>query len=258
MDRLICRGGGVHGAAQRRRTGARLAGVIVLVLLLEGCRGGTTSGAKGAMGALAGIGDDATASADDIARLQQRLSSLDQNAFSADDWARRTAVLEQSDEWLATRVAAEVDAAVAARTGLVGASADEIVTASAQTTNQAFLRDFAAITKDLVVGAACKKILDQVAPDQRPDDPGKGSDWADAAQEAHDKLIAGWASASFRRLVDWDYYARSVSEAGTQFARAVMDDPDAYVDFATVPAVQRAVVVYLRTCYSPPRLFAPR
>lgn len=240
-----------------RRATAGVVAVIVLVVLLGGCRGGTNATAKSALSGLAGVGDDVGASADDILRRQQELRGLPDEAFSADDLARRSTLLAQSDGWLAAAVVAEVDDAVALELQRVSTAAGEVVSRATNITDQAFRRDFATVTEELVVGAACGAILDRLAPEEQPAEAGKGSAWVDAAQEGYDKLAARWSGPSFVNLVNWTYYATSVMDDSEQLVEALIDHPEEYVRFAAAPEVRRVLVVYLRTCYSPPKAFTP-
>jgi hypothetical protein len=238
------------------RVGLATGVVAILFGTLTAC-GGTRAAAQSALDDLIRIGQQSSKSVDDIARQQRILRNLPEGDFSADDFARRTAVLAESDGWLAAAVVRDVDSAVATNLATLSEHADEIATASAQTSDRAFLQDLAEVTEDLVMGFACDAVLDVVAPDDKPDEPGQWSKAEDAAQEAYDKLSARWRGPTFVDLVNWVYYADSVAEDGNQLADALLDHPEEYVDFATVPAVQRAFVVYLRTCYSPPKPFTP-
>ena len=258
LRRLIARRPSAPARTRWSTTRRALVGVVVLVLV-SACGGGTSSAGKAALRGLGGLGDEAGASADDILRQQRQLRSLSDDVFSNADLERRATLLASSDAWLARAVVTEVDRTVAAAVAEAAASAEQVAAQSALSGDRTFLQDLSEVTKDVLIGQACGVVLDQLAPDERPEQPGKGSKWEEPAQEAVDKLVAArWPFAFVRAAVQWTYYSRSVVKDGEQVAAALSDDPGAYVQFAASPAVSRAAVVYLRTCYDPPRPFAPR
>lgn len=110
---------------------------------------------------------------------------------------------------------------------------------------------------DIIRAVACGKILDQIAPDERPTEPGAATPTERATREAVDKLAARrWATASL--IVNWDYYLESVLEGATQFAQGVDGLSTTYIAALGNPGVPKAVVVYLRTCYTSPKPFPSR
>lgn len=114
------------------------------------------------------------------------------------------------------------------------------------------------VTKELIVDAACQVVLDQIAPDQQPEEPGKGSAWTDPAMAAAEKLRARGKLSLAADAMAWVDYGQSVLEDGAQVADAVLADPDPYIRLGTRPPVARAIVVYARMCYAPPRSIGAR
>jgi hypothetical protein len=260
MDRWSRRRSGVRPRVHRGRATSTAAVVTALILLLTaaGCPKATVPQARSALEGFEQLVQQGDTSLDDLLRQRRALEEIPTAQFSEADLTVRSRLLAQSDDLLADTVALDVDGMVRTQLGQLEAQAADIAeTATIGTDDPTFVQDFTAVTKDVVVGAACDEILDVIAPDQTPDEPGEGSDWDDAAQEAYDKLLARWNGPTFVNLVDWAYYSQSVAEDGEQLAENLVADPTEYVQFASAPPVQRALVVYLRTCYSPPRGFRP-
>jgi hypothetical protein len=116
-----------------------------------------------------------------------------------------------------------------------------------------FLADFTDVTKEVTTAVACGKILDRLAPTERPTEPGATTHGDLAAQEAVVKMASRrWPAAGYQWLVDWTYYIQSVKKDAHQFAQNIGGYSTDHLDALGNLVLRKAVLVYLRTCYTPP------
>ena len=256
-----------------------VAGCLCLVLLVSGCGGGAGEAARASMtgadetvtaGAAAGVVAKVPPGVlDDIARPPGRLPAPPRPWFPDEDWVPphrfpppRGPILPGSPRSVRT-VAAETDAALARQTPIVDRNAAQIVADTgppAEQVQQRFLQDVQEVTKDMVIASACSKILDTLAPEERPEEPGKGATWQHTAERAMSTAVTSlahkWRPSTWTHLIQWHKYAESVEEDAEQLVQGIDGYSPELVAVAGSPDVRKALVVYLRTCYSPPRLVA--
>lgn len=277
-----------HGATLRRagtrraerqphRPHGLVASALAGVLICAGCSGGTTRTAGTALDNLgtavrsaAGGTDEAVDVADDLKRHVDTLESIGTDEFSESDLARRTRMLEDAREALrqadiALVREAEHAADLFATEEVVG-YADELArdvvvrTTYGHTTNQDFIAKLEQRTAEVVREAACDAVLDALAPEEAQEsDIGRlRKDWVDPSLEVAERL-AGQDGFRIARLADWVATAQYVSEV-TAAAEQVAANYDEYdlqnprlIELAARPPVRHGFVLYLRTCFSPPR-----
>ncbi len=209
----------------------------------------------------------AARSADDLAAARSALDDIPTTEFSADDLKLRedllgrfSTALADLDSGTIRTAEAAVDNMYASNLAQLQADVETIVAQSANAevlaANSRFRDDLLEVTHELVVDAACKTILDTIAPQDQPDEPGRGSTWRDPSEEVINRLIArGWNKGSFERVVEWVSYGESIGEDGAQLAKALRNDPalqSEYLNLLARPQVRTAVIEYLRLCYSTP------
>ena len=237
--------------------------LVILLLGTTGC--GPTAQQAGRTGA--SRADDAiraldnalngNRSTDDLLRQGDDLADLPRGKFTEEQWAARNRLLQSTDQAIMSQSVTRVDATVSAARATAAQDAAQIapaVAAPGAAADAPFMADLAAVTEEAIVEVACGLILDTLAPEEQPAEPGLGADVADAAQGAITKLVARrWQLQTFQHLVDWANYTQSVAEDADQFAQASGGYSAETIDLLARPEVRQAVVVYLRTCYSPPR-----
>jgi hypothetical protein len=239
----------------------KLRGVVAICLtavLLAGC-GGTKPAAKSA---LQGMDDvlkaGKSAPLDDLSRQSDDLRNLPEDYFSKEDLARRNTLLRRSETLMLDLTVLGIDSAVLTQKAANPERANLIrqkVLSTATTWNQKFVKDFQEVTEEIITDVACGQILDQIAPDQKPEDPGADTPAESAAQEAVDKLVLRQWPTGYQHLVNWTSYIASVTTDANQFAQAIDGFSTLQIAALGNPGVRKAVVVYLRTCYSPPKPF---
>jgi hypothetical protein len=250
--------------------GAACAGAALvcgLVLTLCTACGGTTSVARSALRQVDDVLDVAAPQVDDLMKARKSLEEIPPGSFSADDLARRDRLLSSSDTFLAEFDSATLRSAADAidtrfanylpelQTGTDGLVA-QTLTPSVYSSSPGFKEELEEVTRELVVDAACQQVFDTIVPDERPKEPGLGSDWVDAGSQAIVKLVARrWTQETFVDTVDWTYYAQSITDQGQQLAASTREAPDSdIIVLLSQPSVKPAVLQYLRLCYSPPRM----
>lgn len=229
---------------------------VLLLATVTGCPWQKTSAT--ATKALATMTRAADSDADDLLRQNKTLIGLPKNDFTDEDWVIRTRALQEAEPFVLDAAADTVDASLvgAYRSAATEAASTASKSLTTTTAKQEFLTDLTEVTKDQAISVACGNILDVLAPDDRPAEPGAWSEVQDVVEEVIVKLVTrGWARASVEGAVDWGYYTTSVTEDAERFVAAA----DGYSTQTVVqllgrPPVQRALMVYLRTCYSPPRM----
>lgn len=240
-----------------------LRGVFALCLsaiLLSGCGATTKPAAKSALTAMDDIlkvGQKAPL--DDLSRQSADLRNLPDGFFSKPDLAKRNALLVRSESLVVDLSILGIDTALVSQK-VVGSQQAKLITTSALSTSttwkQKFVTDFTEVTTEVITDVACGKILDQIAPDQQPTIPGAATPAESATQDAVAKLAARqWPATGYRDLVDWVEYVESVAKNAEQFAQAIDGYSATYIVALGNPGVRKAVLVYLRTCYSPPKPF---
>lgn len=246
-----------------RATTRVLVGVLVIGLLfsVSGC-GGTTQVAKEAMSAgRAALHEDSSLAS--LLRRRDALAEVPRKDFSGRDWKVRGSVLGGINKGIKDAEIARVDGFVEQATKRA-ATSSVVVAAEATTAmanpNPEFLSDLADVFEDGVKSVACGKIFDALVPDERPAVPGESSTAEEAANEAATKLAVTWTPSTFRDIVNWGFYIKSLNDDAAQFVSSIdgysakeLPNPDA-VTLLGRPQVREAAVVYLRTCYEAPRL----
>ncbi|TFD72726.1 hypothetical protein [Cryobacterium gelidum] len=210
--------------------------------------------------------DAAVPKIDDVVEARNSLKGIADEQLSPDDLKLRNRLLTSTETMLADndiatlRLAADVvDARYASYSPQLQAGADGVVeatlTPSVYSGSSKFREDFEEVTAELVVDAACQGIFNVIVPDERPEEPGRGSEWTNAGTQAVAKLVARqWTSNTFVTVVNWAYYAQSIGEQGEQLAASTRDAPDSNaVQLLARPPVAKALIQYSRLCYSPPR-----
>jgi hypothetical protein len=250
--------------------GAARGGVVLVCgLLLTLCTacGSTTSVARSALRQVDEVLDVAEPQIDDVMKARSSLEEIPSASFSADDLARRDQLLSSSSRFLADfdaaalRSAADaIDTRYANYLPELQTGADGLVTQtlapSVYSSSPGFKEELEEVTKELVVDAACQRVFDTIVPDERPEEPGRGSDWVDAGSQAIIKLVARrWTRDTFVDTVNWTYYAQSITDQGQQLAASTREIPALEsIVLLSQPPVKQAVLQYLRLCYSPPRM----
>jgi hypothetical protein len=245
-----------------------LRGTLVCALVLARCTacGGTAQGAKSILVRAGQVLDGAAPQINDVTKARNSLKEIPDTQLSPDDLNLRNRLLTSTETILteydttALRLAAGVvDEHFADYVPQLQAGADRVVEVTLAPSVYAgtpkFREELEEVTVELVVDTACQSIFDVMVPDERPEEPGRGSDWTDAGAQAVIKLVARrWTRDSFVNVVNWAFYAQSISDQGAQLAASTRDsrDSNALQLFAR-PPVNKAVIQYLRLCYSPPR-----
>jgi hypothetical protein len=232
---------------------------VVLLLSTAACGGGTSKSAQSALRAVDDlVGAGKTTPLDDLARQRETLRSLPDSAFSAEDLKLRNSLLTRSGSLLVDLHVTLIDNTVRTQLGKLTERANLIRTAVLSRTAtwpETFRTDFTNATKEVITEVACGLILDQIAPEQRPSEPGAASTAEKAGTQLLQKLASRWVPTSYQRLVDWQEYAESVATDADQLALNLDGYSEVYIRALSNPGVRKAVVVYLRTCYSPPKPF---
>ncbi len=200
----------------------------------------------------------ASGSRADLVRSSTLVLRLPRSAFTDAQWAARLSLFRSGAARIANAAAFRVD--VSLWSPLRTVTREAFSTASSalvQRVNPRFLDDLAEVTKEATISLACGRVLDVLAPVERPFVQGEGeSDIQDVFEEALTKLGARWGGrASVVRVIDWAYYGASLSDDADQFLAST----NAYSTWRFPylvgrPPVSRALWVYVRTCYSPPRM----
>jgi hypothetical protein len=245
------------GALRRRRLITAITGTILLATCMAGC-GGTESGARAALSDFRTVVHD-NGSADEVLREYGALKKYPRNSFSDEDWAVRNQLGARADAGLLRSATTIVDAAVARQATELHQQAEQVASGALLSNVQPkFAQDLREVTEEMMVNVGCGAILDRMAPEERPDEAGLAGLQAEATTpqaEALVKLVArSWNRLSVIRIVNWAYYTNAVIEGATRYASALSDadPPQLYLNVSR-PPVQRALAVYLRTCYRPPK-----
>jgi hypothetical protein len=232
-------------------------GLLALLLSASSCVRVTAPHAADAMqGARGAIQNKAPL--DDMLSRRRTLANLPREEFTDEDWAARLALLKQIDEAIMAATISDTDAAIATQAPGV---ANDAAAITAQTTaadvNREFVADLQEVTVDAVKSVACDEMLNVLAPDETPPEPGAASTPEQAAEAALTKLGARWTGVG--EAVDWLLYANSVATAAQRYAESIdgysterVPNPNPGAVLVR-PQVARAAVVYLRACYSPPK-----
>ena len=232
---------------------------VALLLTAAACGGGTSKAAKAALEGLDGLVVAGKSSPlDDLARQRETLRKLPDSAFSKEDLALRSKLLSRSGSILVDLHVQLIDQNVSTQLGKLSEQANLIQTAvlsKAGTWPDSFRTDFRNATKEVITDVACGLILDQIAPEQRPEEPGQATPAEQAGSQLLQKLASRWTPTSYKNLVNWIEYAESVATDAGQLALNLDGYSDLYLQALSNPGVRKAVVVYLRTCYSPPKPF---
>jgi hypothetical protein len=233
---------------------------VALMSTIGACGQATKPAAKTAIETVADtVGAGKKTPPDDLTRQRAALLNFPDEWFSTEDLAVRNALLQRSETLLIDLTVSFIDDAVKAQTNNLALQVMPVrknVLSLTATWPQQFLADFTDVTKEVTTAVACGKILDRLAPTERPAEPGAASDGELAAQEAQTKLAARrWPTAAYQWLVDWSYYVQSVKKDAGQFALNIDGYSTAHIDALGNPGLRKAVLVYLRTCYTPPKSF---
>lgn len=231
---------------------------VALLFALSGCPAKSTPAGRQALDTFESfLRGGSNANLADITRRSSDLSGLSRSMFTADDLARRDDLLRQADSRIVSLATLEIDLAARSAESESGVDATRwtwnVVAPRYQNTK--FMDDLNEVTQEAIIDVGCEFILDNVAPDKRPVDPGMATDVEEAVYQAMGKMLArSWGWDFLQDAVEWEMYTQSIVEDANQFASAVSGSSPQMIVLFTRPEVNRALLVYLRTCYSPPRL----
>ncbi len=202
------------------RTAVAICLWVALMSATGACGQATKPAAKTAIEAVEGaVGTGKKTPPDDLTRQRAALRNFPDDWFSTEDLAVRNALLQRSETLLIDLTVSFIDDAIKAQTNTLALQAIPVrrnVLSLTATWPQQFLADFTDVTKEITTAVACGKILDHLAPTDRPTEPGASTNGDLAAQQAVVKLASRrWPAAGYQWLVDWTYYAQSVKRTPT-------------------------------------------